>query len=62
VCQICRANCHIGTTCPRIGDLKPKCAKCGLLHKTKNCGIKCGYCSNQYGAHKGIVLEMEERW
>ncbi len=27
-----------------IGDLKLKCSKCGLPHKTKNCEIKCGYC------------------
>ncbi len=42
MCQICKANDHIATTCLNIGDLKPKCVKCGLTHKTKNCGIKCG--------------------
>lgn len=45
VCQICRSNDHIGTACPQIGDLKRKSGKCGHLHKTKLCGIKCGYSS-----------------
>jgi hypothetical protein len=45
MCQICKANDHITTTCPCIGDLKPKCVKCSLPHKMKNYGIKCGYCA-----------------
>ncbi len=40
---MCKTNDHIVTTCSCIGDLKPKCVKCGLTHKTKNYGIKCGY-------------------
>ncbi len=32
--------------CPHIGNLKPKCVKCGLPHKTKNYGVKCGYYSS----------------
>lgn len=43
VCQICKSNDHIATMCPHIGNLKPKCVKCGLPHKTKICGVKCGY-------------------
>jgi len=43
MCQICKANDHIATICPRIGDLKPKCVKCDLPHKMDNCGVKCGY-------------------
>jgi hypothetical protein len=43
MCQICKSHDHIATTCPHIGDLKPKCAKCGLLHDTKLCGVRCGY-------------------
>jgi len=31
---------------PHIGNLKPKCVKCGLPHKMKNCGVKCGYYSS----------------
>jgi hypothetical protein len=23
---------HVTTTCPIIGDLKPKCGKCGVFH------------------------------
>ncbi len=44
MCQICKSHDHIATTSPHIGDLKLKCAKCGLPHKTKLCGIRCGYC------------------
>jgi hypothetical protein len=29
---------------PHIGDLKLKCAKCGLPHKMELCGVRCGYC------------------
>ncbi len=28
--------------CPHIGDLKSKCAKCGLPHITKNYGLNVG--------------------
>jgi hypothetical protein len=45
MCQICRTSDQITITCPCIGDLKAKCARCGLsTHKTKNHGVKCGYC------------------
>jgi hypothetical protein len=30
--------------CLHVGNLKPKFVKCGLPHKTENCGVKCGYC------------------
>jgi hypothetical protein len=43
MCQICNAIDHIVIVCSRIGDLKPKCNKCGLPHRTKSCGLKCGY-------------------
>jgi hypothetical protein len=43
VCHICNLVDHVVTICPRIKDLKPKCGKCGLPHRTKNCGLKCGY-------------------
>ncbi len=39
--QICKASDHIVTTYPCIGDLKPKCVKCGLPQKMENCGVKC---------------------
>jgi len=32
--------------CMHIKDLKLKCAKCVLPHKTKNYGVKCGYYSS----------------
>jgi hypothetical protein len=43
ICQICGFGDHVASICLRIGDLKPKCGKCGLPHKTKNCGLQCGY-------------------
>jgi hypothetical protein len=44
MCHICRTNDHIATTYLRIGELKLKCAKCGLPHKTENYVVKCRYC------------------
>jgi len=32
ICQICNVIDHIVTICPRIGNLRLKCGKCGLLH------------------------------
>ncbi len=43
VCQICDVVDHIVIVCLRIGDLQPKCNKCGLPHRMENCGLKCGY-------------------
>jgi hypothetical protein len=44
-CQICKGGDHLGTTCPRLNEARPKCAKCGMPHRTENCGVKCTYCS-----------------
>ncbi len=44
-CQICRGGDHIATTCPRLNEPRPKCAKCGMPHRTKNCGVKCSFCA-----------------
>jgi len=44
-CQICKGGDHLATTCPRLNETRPKCAKCGMPHRTKNCGVKCTYCS-----------------
>jgi hypothetical protein len=46
ICQICNLVNHIASIYLRIGNLKPKCGKCGLLHGTKNCGLRCGYYTN----------------
>ncbi len=43
-CQICKGGDHLATACPRLNEPWPKCAKCGMSHKTKNCGIKCSFC------------------
>jgi hypothetical protein len=44
-CQICKGKDHMATNCPRLNEARPKCAKCKLLHRTKNCGMKCSFCS-----------------
>jgi hypothetical protein len=44
VCQICQLEDHKATTCPRFNDARPKCAKCGMPHRTENCGVKCTFC------------------
>ncbi len=44
-CQICKGKNHIATTCPRFYEPRPKCAKCGMPHRTDNCGVKCSFCS-----------------
>jgi hypothetical protein len=44
-CQICKGGDHMATTCPRLNEARPKCAKCKMPHRTENCGIKCSFCS-----------------
>jgi hypothetical protein len=44
-CQICKGGDHMVTTCPRLNEARPKCAKCKMLHRTENCGIKCSFYS-----------------
>jgi len=44
-CQICRGGDHIATACPRLNEFRPKCAKCGMPHRTENCGVKCSFCA-----------------
>ncbi len=44
-CQICKGRDHLATTCPRMNEAQPKCAKCGMPHRIENCGVKCTYCS-----------------
>ncbi len=44
-CQICKGRDHLVTTCPRLNEPWPKCAKCGISHRTENCGVKCSFCS-----------------
>jgi len=36
----------LATTCPRLNEAWPKCAKCGMSHRIKNYGVKCSLCSN----------------
>jgi hypothetical protein len=44
-CQICKGGDHLATTCSRLNEPRPKCAKCGMFHRTETCGIKCSFCS-----------------
>jgi len=44
-CQIYKGRDHIATTCPRLNEPRPKCAKCGMPHRTENYGVKCSFCS-----------------
>jgi len=34
-CQICKGGDHLATACPRLNDARPKCAKCGMPHRTE---------------------------
>ncbi len=45
VCQICKGGDHIAIACPRRNEPRPKCTKCGMPHRTKNCGVKCSFYS-----------------
>jgi len=45
VCQICKGGDHTAITCPRINEPRPKCAKCGMPHRTENYGVKCSFCA-----------------
>jgi len=42
-CQVCKGGDHIATTCLRLNEARPKCAKCGMPHRTENCGVKCSF-------------------
>ncbi len=44
-CQICKGGDHIAIACPRLNEPRPKCAKCGMSHRTENCGVKCSFCA-----------------
>ncbi len=42
-CSLCKGGDHMATACPRLNEARPKCAKCNMLHRTENCGIKCTF-------------------
>jgi len=44
-CQICKGGDRIAIACPRLNEPRPKCAKCGMSHRTENCGVKCSFCA-----------------
>jgi hypothetical protein len=43
-CQLCHSEEHIASTCPKLLDTRPKCAKCEGGHKIDNCGLKYSFC------------------
>jgi predicted aspartyl protease len=45
VCQICKERDHTAVACLRRNEPRPKCAKCGMPHRTENCGVKCSFCT-----------------
>ncbi len=44
-CQICQRGDHLAIACLKLNEPRLKCAKCGMFHRTKNCGIKYSLCS-----------------
>jgi hypothetical protein len=40
-CQLCRSEEHEASTCPKLINTRPNCAKCGGGYKIDNCGLKC---------------------
>jgi len=44
-CQICKGGDHTAIACPRLNEPRPKCAKCGMPHRTENYGVKCSFCA-----------------
>ncbi len=53
-CQIYRGGDHMATTCPKLNEARPKCAKCNMPHRTENYGIKCTICAG--------LGHSEDRW
>jgi len=43
---VCKGGDHLATTCSRLNEPQPKCAKCGMPRRIKNCGIKCTFCAS----------------
>jgi hypothetical protein len=43
-CQLCHSKKHTSSTCPKLVDTRPKCAKCRNGRKTNNYGLKCSFC------------------
>jgi len=44
-CQIYKGGDHTAIGCPRLDEPRSKCAKCGMPHRTENCGVKCSFCA-----------------
>jgi len=42
-CQFCTSEKHITSTCRKLVEIRPKCAKCDRGHKTKKFGLKCSF-------------------
>ncbi len=44
-CQLFKGGDHMATACPRLNEARLKCAKCNMLHRIENYGIKCTFCT-----------------
>jgi hypothetical protein len=44
--QPCKLEEHIPSACLKFSNLRPKHAECGGGQKTKNCELKCSFCSS----------------
>jgi len=60
-CQIYKGGDHTAIACPRLNEPRPKCAKCGMPHKTENCGGEVLFLC-RLRALGGQMLEEIERW
>jgi hypothetical protein len=43
-CEIYKTKKNLAINCPKYATSRPKCLKCGGLHRTKNYGLKCNFC------------------
>lgn len=59
--QIYKGEDHLTTTCPKLNEPWPKCAKCGLSYQTENCEIKCTLCSDLGHSKYRCWKEPKER-
>jgi hypothetical protein len=51
-CQICKVEDHLAINCPKYATSRPKCLKCGELHRIENCGPSCLKCGELHRIEK----------
>jgi hypothetical protein len=60
-CQICKGGDHLATVCPRLNEPRPKCAKCGMFHRTERVWDKV-LVLFMFRSLGGQVLEETQGW